>query len=64
MMKHIKKWNEWRRYNCNSFIYKLFVLLGIVKSPTFECFHTQDEWKEFAEGFEEGLKRGKYKVGD
>lgn len=64
MAKHFKKWIEWRKYNGNSFIYKLLVLFKIVKSPTFECFHTQDEWEEFAKGFEEGLKSGRYRVGE
>ena len=35
MIKRIKLWNIWRKRNLNSKLYKLFVLLGFIKSPTF-----------------------------
>lgn len=36
MIKHIKVWNKWRKKSLNSKIYKLLVLLGISRSPTFQ----------------------------
>ena len=62
-IKHIKRWNEWRKHNGNSPLYKLLVLLGIVKSPTLPFVLTKEEGKAMAEafkkGFEEGLNNGK-----
>lgn len=32
---HIKRWNSWRKYNSNSWLHKILVLLGVIHSPTF-----------------------------
>lgn len=58
MIKHIKRWNEWRKHNGNSPLYKLLVLLGIVKSPTLPYILTKEEGKAVAEAFEKGFKEG------
>ena len=55
MIKHIKKWNEWRKHCLNSPLHKLLVLLGIVKSPTFVHFPTKEDRESFMLGFLEGL---------
>lgn len=55
LVKHIKRWNKWRKSNCNSQLYKLKVLFGIVKSPTFYYVWTDEEEKSFHDGFMEGL---------
>ena len=42
MIKHIKKWWYWQKYNRNNFFYKILVLFRIVGSPIFfdqEAFH-------------------------
>lgn len=57
-IKHIKRWNEWRKYNGNSPFHKLLVLLGIVKSPTFQQILTKEEGKAVYEAFEKGFKEG------
>lgn len=57
-IKHIKKWNEWRKGCLNSPIYKLLVLFKIKKSPTFEHFWTKEDGRAFWEGFMHGLKAG------
>lgn len=31
----LKRWNRWRKVNANGWIYHLFVLFGIIHSPTF-----------------------------
>lgn len=35
LIMHIKIWNSWRKRSANCMIHKLFVLFGIIKSPTF-----------------------------
>lgn len=55
-IKHIKRWNEWRKRNINSSFYKLLVLLGIVKSPTFLCTLTKEEREEFAKSLEKAIR--------
>ena len=57
-IKHIKRWNEWRKHNGNSSLYKLLVLLGIVKSPTLPFVLTKEEDKAVVEAFKKGLKEG------
>lgn len=34
VIKHIRRWNYWRKYNSNGRLHKLLVLLGVIKSPT------------------------------
>ena len=36
MINHIRIWNRWRKHSLNSKFHKLFVLLNIASSPTFE----------------------------
>ena len=55
-IKHIKKWNKWRKACLNSPIYKLQVLFKIKKSPTFEHFWTEEDGRALYEGFMQGLK--------
>lgn len=34
VIKHIRRWNYWRKNNSNGRLHKLLVLLGVIKSPT------------------------------
>jgi hypothetical protein len=34
-LKHIRKWNRWRKCSLDSKLYKIGVLLKFVNSPTF-----------------------------
>ena len=34
LINHIRRWNIWRKGSLNSKIQKLFVLFGLIKSPT------------------------------
>lgn len=34
VIKHIRRWNYWRKNNSNGRFYKILVLFGMVKSPT------------------------------
>ena len=58
LIKHIKRWNVWRKHNKNSIAHKILVLFGIIKSPTLNHMWTKDEGKAFYDGFMEGLKSG------
>lgn len=54
--KHLNRWHEWNKKCTNSWIYKLFVLYGVIKSPTMACVLTKEEEKGIQRAFEEILK--------
>lgn len=35
IVDHIRRWNVWRKSNLNGHLHHIFVLFGIIKSPTF-----------------------------
>ena len=43
MVKNYKKWKDWQKHCINSRFYKFLVLIGFVRSPSFEAFKTRDE---------------------
>ena len=55
IIKHIRRWNLWRKYCLNSPAYKLFVLLGMEKSETLALTLLPEEQDEFAYNILEGL---------
>ncbi len=48
---YIKRWWSWRRYNTNAWWYKILVLLGVCRSPSFMY------WWSIDEGYRRFLKR-------
>jgi hypothetical protein len=50
IIKHIRRWNLWRKYCLNSPTYKLFVLLGLKKSATLALTLLPEEQDEFEKG--------------
>ena len=56
IIKHIQRWNIWRKECLNGPLYKFLVLVGLRKSPSMQFILTPDEIKAFEEGFEKGLK--------
>lgn len=46
MIKHIRRWNIWRKRNVNSRLHKFLVLIGFVKSPTMCTVILPEEEKE------------------
>nr|DAW50902.1 MAG TPA: hypothetical protein [Caudoviricetes sp.] len=34
LIKHIRRWNIWRKHCHNRSLYKILVLFGVTKSPT------------------------------
>lgn len=55
LIKHIRRWNLWRRYCLNPPTYKLFVLLGLKKSETLALTLLPEEQDKFAHNILEGL---------
>lgn len=54
LVKHIRRWNIWRKNNLNCKLHKFLVLIGFVKSPTFSYIllpeEIEDIWnKDFIE---------------
>lgn len=52
-IRHIRRWNIWRKSNTNSKLHKFLVLLGVIYSPTF-AFAVSAE--ELADWFEKGAR--------
>lgn len=59
IIKHLKRWNKWRKFNKNSRKYKFLVLIGVMKSPSFELTWTDEECEAFYRGLCEGLRGDK-----
>ena len=55
IIKHIRRWNLWRKYCLNPPTYKLFVLLGLKKSETLALTLLPKEQDEFTHNILEGL---------
>ena len=46
LIKHIKTWNRWRKYNTNDKMHKFLVLIGFIHSPTMgvmECIERNEK---------------------
>lgn len=48
IIRNFKPWNQWRKCNTNSKVYKILVLLGIAISPSFVYWN---EWKKAEDRF-------------
>lgn len=59
LIKHIKRWNEWRKGCLNNPVHKLLVLFKIIGSSTFEHFWSEDDAKEFRRGMREAADEKK-----
>lgn len=51
LVRHIKRWNKWRKGSMNSKFYKFLVLLGLYKSPTFALMLTDEEEEAIHKAF-------------
>lgn len=43
LIKHIRRWNLWRKNCMNSKLHKIFVLFGVTKSPTMATIFLPEE---------------------
>lgn len=51
-----ERWNKWRKRNLNGSIYKVLVLIGLQRSPTFELMPViEAATKSFNEGVKEAI---------
>lgn len=55
LITHIKRWNKWRKYCRNGWLYKISVLFGN-PSPTFMFVFTDEELEEIEQAFIRGLR--------
>lgn len=55
VIQHIRRWNVWRKRSLNNPIYKLLVLFGIMKSPTFNFCLLPEEVEEILDAFEKNV---------
>ena len=55
LVNHIRRWNVWRKGSINGPVYKLMVLFGSIKSPTFMSTLTNDELSEVVKGFTDAI---------
>lgn len=46
LLRHLKRWNKWRKMCMNSSWHKFFVLIGLHKSPTLMLTLTDEEEDE------------------
>lgn len=56
LLKHIRRWNKWRKDCLNSPIYKFFVLIGFIKSPTMPLVLLDEERDEIQNAFMKGVQ--------
>lgn len=60
IIKHIKRWNRWRKYYSSGHrLHKLLVLLHLMSSPTFESIFTDEEELTIKEAFIRGFEQGR-----
>ena len=50
LIKHIRRWNLWRKYCLNPPAYKLFALFGLKKSETLALTLLPEEQDVFEQG--------------
>lgn len=62
IIKHIKRWNVWRKHNVNSKLHKILVLFGIIKSPTLAFTLIPEEYEEIQKAIEEAIENAKKEV--
>lgn len=56
MIKHIRRWNMWRKHCVNGRVYKLLVLFNITHSPTMAFTLLAEEADEIKSAFLKQLK--------
>ena len=55
LIKHLRRWNIWRKYNRNCKLHKFFVLIGFIKSPTMMNVLLPEEKEKIFKGLHDGL---------
>lgn len=55
IIRHFKRWNIWRKHNCNSKLHQFLVLIGLSNSPTLGSVLLPEECKAISDAFDAGL---------
>ena len=58
IITYFKRWNKWRKYNLNSPLHRILVLLGLADSPTFDMILTDDEEAELHAAYMKAINEG------
>lgn len=56
LTKHFRRWNVWRKRNCNGKFYKFLVLFGLSHSPTFYLTILPEEYYPYIKKVEKESK--------
>lgn len=59
ILKHIRRWNIWKKRCANSWIHKILVLFGLRESITFKMTLLPEEKSLICKGFEDGINQVK-----
>lgn len=59
ILKHIRRWNIWKKRCANSWIHKILVLFGLRESITFKMTLLPEEKSLIVKGFEDGINQVK-----
>lgn len=62
LIRHIRRWNIWRKYNGGSRMHKFLVLIGFMQSPTMRNVILPEEPLEWGESLAKGFSDGMRKV--
>ena len=57
LINHIRRWNIWRKHNGNSWLHKLFVLFGIIHSPTMHMVWLPEEVDRYQKSIRRALSK-------
>lgn len=65
MIKRLKQWQRWSKHNTNGTLYKLAVLIGIIRSPYWDCYQDAErEWASLAKGLKRHARSNRTTGGD
>lgn len=59
IIKHVKRWNKWRKRCLNGPFHKFLVLLGLRHSPTMYCVFLDEEEKQFKAAFDAAVNEAR-----
>ena len=58
LITYFQRWNKWRKYNLNSPLHHILVLLGLADSPTFDMTRTDAEEDELYYAYMKAMNEG------
>ena len=61
LIRHIRRWNYWRKHNVNGRIHHFLVLIGFIKSPTFNFTILPEEVPDMGDYIQKLMNDEKYR---